>query len=194
MMPREDKPVELPSYLCMKLHVPIGRERALRSKSGLSNQAIIELNQALELIIRDLIRAAFIDELESCKRNDVKFKIKPVIDGVLERFGLSEEAKSFDAVKKDLQRYCKSNGIDYKFAKKVRGIVPKIKGNRAICAKRIENGVPLAEFIAYKGISRRTFYYRYRNSLTTFFVKGSLFIHISHIPKDDLSFVAASSR
>lgn len=190
-MPRDDKHVDLPPQLNKKLHVPIGRERALRSKSGLSNQAIIELNQALELIIRDLIRAAFLDELELCKRNDVKFRIKPMIDSVLERFGLSEEARSFDAVKKDLQRFCKSNGIDYKNAKKVRGVVPKIKRNRAICAKQVENGVLLADFIAYKGISRRTFYNRYRNTLNTFFVKGYLFVHISHIPKGDLSFISA---
>lgn len=186
--------VEIPESLCRKLHVPVSRAKALRTKNSLTSGAIIELNQALELIIRDLIRAAFLDELESCRRNDVKFRMKPVIDGVLERFGLSEEAKSFDSVKKDLQRFCLAQEIDYSEEKKVRKAVPKIRAKCAKCAKEVNDGVPLADFIAYKGISRRTFFNKYRNSLKTFFHKGCLFVHIDAIPAEDLSFVVPYTR
>lgn len=168
-----------------KLHVPVTPMDLHRYGYYLSNGAVNRINEYIEVIIRDQIRQAFIDELESSRRNQVKFRIKPVIDDILTRLGLSEEAWSFDAAKKDLQRFCLRHKIEYSDEKKFFKSVPKLRSN---CLPCIQNGVLLSKYLKYKGIGRAWFYRAHKPHLKTFKCGGRLYIHVDCLPPEDLSF------
>lgn len=176
---------QLPAKISHRLHVPVTADKVYHYGYALTPRAIIQLNVLLEAIMRDRIRKSFLDELASCRRHGNKLRIKEFVDDVLLEMGLTEEAKSFDTVKKDLQRFCQANKISYKELKKRRKNVPKLKRTRP---DRPEDGIPLLEFLKSKGIGRSQFYDRHKEGLRTFKYKGRLYVHIDNFAPGEVYF------
>lgn len=175
----------LPERICYHLKVPVTVDKVYRDGYNLNNRAVIQLNIILESIMRDQIRKSFLDELASCRRSGTKLRIKPFIDDILIRMGISEEAKSFDTVKKDLQRFCEAQKIDYQALKKVRKNVPKLRRNSP---NSPTDGIPLKEYLRSRGIVRSTFFLSHKPKLRTFIYKHRLFIHLDNFTHEELYF------
>lgn len=163
------------------IKIPITYGFITKYGAHLSDGKIEQLNQTLELYIRDRIRAAFLDELDSARRNEFRFKITPVIKSILDRLGLSECAKPFDTVKKDLQRYCNRNQISYKSERYFKQIVPN---QISVCQPQpinLDQYLSISELLSQKCISRQTFYKHYRKKLPVIKVKNRLYIDKSSV-------------
>lgn len=170
-------PVKPPLSGEVTINIPIFQKWFERHGYSIPGDKIEMLRNILEEDVKAKFRTALVNEIESSKRNGFKLKITPVIKDTMEKYGLTDDDFAFETIKKDLQRYCERQSIDYQEQKKSGRSVPKNGGFSAKSAN--PDLVPLKEYLNHRGVSRRTFFRRYRKLWPVVIVNHNTFIDTS---------------
>lgn len=139
-----------------------------------------EFANLLESSIQHEFEIAFVNEVRSCRRHEVKFEIQELILHVREAMGLDEDSLPLETIRKYLQRYSKRENIFYDDVKKHKKTSSKVSRKKAInaakAAKLPKGFIYLEQWLELVGISARTFRRCYRDEYPTKRIGRSLAI------------------